>query len=470
MYEKYLIQTQGFRNVSENGSVVGFEVSIRLAYYRGIALTLINGLKLIVDGEVFEGEQLRLRVAGRSFSMAELAREEQLRWEFDQSATLRVSKAGGLAPGSHRLQVLQTIKPAYIPGAGFIGDATKEMTLGPEHRPASKIKLGVSLYSYQEEFYTRAMSLEDCVAEVSAIGAQGVQLIPEQMMPNYPNPPAQWVERWHQLMQRHGTRPTLIDTFVDVDCGGHRRLSIKEGVEQLVTQMKLAKSLGFGVIRPTTGPVAEAAPELIREALPHAEELDVRIAPEIHAPITLKGKYIESYLELIAKTNTRHLGLTLDLGIFCKRFPPPALALARRLGVQPAIVDFLDRSFREGSDARQVLEQVVRMGANEVDQKFARTFPYYGPSTNQPQELRAIIPYIFNIHGKFYEINTAGVEESIPYDEIIQQLVDGGYSGYIDSEYEGQRLTQDAFTTDSCEQVRRHHLMLDRALKKAQAH
>jgi hypothetical protein len=43
-------------------------------------------------------------------------------------------------------------------------------------------------------------------------------------------------------------------------------------------------------------------------------------------------------------------------------------------------------------------------------------------------------------------------------------LREAGYSGYINSEYEGQRLTQDAFETDSCEQVRRHHVMLRRLL------
>ena len=43
-------------------------------------------------------------------------------------------------------------------------------------------------------------------------------------------------------------------------------------------------------------------------------------------------------------------------------------------------------------------------------------------------------------------------------------LVEGGYSGYINSEYEGQRWIQDVFEDDSVEQVRRHHVMLKRLL------
>ena len=43
-------------------------------------------------------------------------------------------------------------------------------------------------------------------------------------------------------------------------------------------------------------------------------------------------------------------------------------------------------------------------------------------------------------------------------------LVEGGYDGYINSEYEGQRWIQDAFEVDSTEQLRRHHVMLKRLL------
>jgi hypothetical protein len=42
--------------------------------------------------------------------------------------------------------------------------------------------------------------------------------------------------------------------------------------------------------------------------------------------------------------------------------------------------------------------------------------------------------------------------------------VEGGIDASIVSEYEGQRHTQDAFETDSCEQVRRQHVMLRRLL------
>jgi Domain of unknown function (DUF6379)/Xylose isomerase-like TIM barrel len=466
MYDKYLIQTQGFQNAHDGGRAVGFEVGIRIGYYRGVALALISGLTLIVDGEVFEGELLRFKIRGRAYSMDQLSREETARWEFGETATLVAARPGGLTAGAHDVEFVQSIKPAYIPGNGFVSRTKKRLTLAPARAAsAARVQRGVSLYSYQEEYYTRSMSLDDCLAEVAAIGATGVQLISEQMIPGYPNPPAVWVERWHESLREHRLKPTLMDTFVDVDCGGHRNLSLEEGVQRLVEQMKLAKSLGFDRIRPTTGPVADSAPELLRAALPHAEELDVRIAPEIHAPIELKGPYVESYLELIARTGTRHLGFTLDFGIFCQRLPPAFLARALRDGAQPRVVEFVERAFVDRTPQSQVLAQVERIAANHADQMLGWMYGAFGPASNDPKDLAPLIPHIFNVHGKFYEITPEGVEESIPYDAVVGALVAGGYAGHIDSEYEGQRLTQDIYPTDSCEQVRRHHLLLARTLR-----
>ena len=48
---------------------------------------------------------------------------------------------------------------------------------------------GVSFYSYQEEYYKHEMNLEDCFAELGSMRASGVQLIAEEMVPNYPNSP-----------------------------------------------------------------------------------------------------------------------------------------------------------------------------------------------------------------------------------------------------------------------------------------
>ncbi len=74
------------------------------------------------------------------------------------------------------------------------------------------------------------------------------------------------------------------------------------------------------------------------------------------------------------------------------------------------------------------------------------------------------MPCIFHIHAKFYEMLDDGREYSIPYEKIVPVLIEGGYDGYLSSEYEGNRHIQDALEVDSIEQVRRQHAMFRRLL------
>jgi sugar phosphate isomerase/epimerase len=76
-----------------------------------------------------------------------------------------------------------------------------------------------------------------------------------------------------------------------------------------------------------------------------------------------------------------------------------------------------------------------------------------------PRDLLPHMDYLFHIQAKFYEMVDDSHEYSIPYDEIIPVLVEGGYRGYLSSEYEGNRHIEDAFPVDSIEQVRRQHAM-----------
>ena len=75
------------------------------------------------------------------------------------------------------------------------------------------------------------------------------------------------------------------------------------------------------------------------------------------------------------------------------------------------------------------------------------------------------------MHGKFYQMTEIPGEpghyedKAINYADPIRILNEEGFTGYIDSEYEGQRHQQDrgmAYLPDEVEEVRRHHEMLQR--------
>jgi hypothetical protein len=312
----------------------------------------------------------------------------------------------------------------------------------------SKIKLGVSLYSYQHAIYTREMTTEECLAELNSIGAEGVQLINEVTIPNYPNPPGSWVDQWFGWMEKYKLTPTLLDTFVDVYWGGrHAPMSLQESIDTLVMHLKLAKRLGFTVVRPTSRDVQKPYPELFEGIVPHAEKLNVKVAPELHSPIPLKmdGAFVSSILEIVLKTGTQHLGFALDMGdLPLGGMRPMGAAQGGSQGGAPS----------GGSQG----------GAPQGPQDSAMMKMMMASAQNSPQDVKPLVPYIFNIHGKFTDMTSEQTHKT--YEETFKILVEEGYNGYIDSEYEGQRGLQNQWCIhiDEAEQVRQHHVMMRKLL------
>jgi hypothetical protein len=110
-----MICTRDFRNVSRGGQITGFQVKIRINYYRGCYLSMIDTVRLVVDGEEFTSDKMTFSVGDRSYSFEQLAREKNARWFFGDPATLTVQKTGGLHPGMHTVQLGLFIRNSYIP-------------------------------------------------------------------------------------------------------------------------------------------------------------------------------------------------------------------------------------------------------------------------------------------------------------------------------------------------------------------
>ena len=72
------------------------------------------------------------------------------------------------------------------------------------------------------------------------------------------------------------------------------------------------------------------------------------------------------------------------------------------------------------------------------------------------------MPYVVHVHGKFYGFDENGDEPSIDYPAIFKVFTEGGYDGYISSEYEGSAFT-DEF--DAFDQVEKQHKLFKKILK-----
>jgi len=115
MFDRYMIVEDAVRNVRRDGKAVGFEFGARIAYYRGLGLSMVEGLDVTVDGEKVPRENLRFAVGDKTFTLDKMETEYEARWEFGEVATVTVLKDGGLAPGEHRLELVENLRVAYMP-------------------------------------------------------------------------------------------------------------------------------------------------------------------------------------------------------------------------------------------------------------------------------------------------------------------------------------------------------------------
>jgi sugar phosphate isomerase/epimerase len=316
------------------------------------------------------------------------------------------------------------------------------------------IKRGVSLYSYQEEYFLRKFSLEDCIAKSAGFGAKGIELLGEQMVPGFPKLTDAFVDQWFGWMEKYGTTPTCHDAFLDTKRYKHRLLTQDEEVESVIRDLKFAKRLGFKIIRI----LVSTSPETMEKCIPHAEEYGVKMGIEVHAPFHFEQPWILRHIDLMDRTGSKFYGFVPDMGIFTNRYPRVQRDRFVRSGVRPEIADYICDAYQKRVFAEYIVGNVREMGAIPIEIAMAENTRHQ--TWSNPKRLLEHMPRIFHIHGKFYEMVDDRREYGIPYEQIVPLLQQGGYDGYISSEYEGNRHIEDAYPVDSAEQVRRHQQML----------
>ena len=325
----------------------------------------------------------------------------------------------------------------------------------------SNIKRGISIYSFQEKYYRKEMTLADCIATASKLGVTGFEMLSDQMIPGYPsikyNLSDEFLQTWRGLMQQYPIKPIAFDVYGETKLRKGRTTPDADVIAELLELMKTADALGFKILRLTFHlPIS-----VVEAMIPHAEERGMKLALEVHAPHLLTGEWVQNIIELALRTKTKSLGLMPDMGIFCKKVPRLVLDESLRQGATPKIVDFMSQVYNDRRIPKDLVEQVRAMGGNEADEWLALRLGIGVWTYHDPKNLLTYMPHIFHIHGKFYEMTEDLREPDVAYESIMPLLIEGGYDGFIMSEYEGQRLTHGIdLGYDEVEQVRRHQQML----------
>jgi sugar phosphate isomerase/epimerase len=342
---------------------------------------------------------------------------------------------------------------------------------------AMAIKRGVSFYSYQQEQFFGRMNWKDMIRELhDNLHCDGVEIIDESTIPHYPFPPQEFIYDWNNELARYNMKAVTKDIYLDVHQFRDHVMNHREAAERLKYDIKLAAQMGFENVRCLCMVPIDA----IEMALDTAVKYNVRIGKEIHAPYPIKydpgregGQMVVEVIDLIKKTGTKHLGLVPDMGIF--QHSPARVNVEHQLRIinDPKLRDFVEN--RIGSMAPEDVDAAIEKdfpNLGHMQKRMLRMFTMT-KSAAQPEDILEIVPYILSIHGKFYEMTEIPgkpgqyEDKSIDYANPIEYLKKGGYDGYINSEYEGQRSQQDRgyeYLANEVEEVRRHHEMLARLI------
>ena len=105
------------KNTEVDGEIVGFELQTHITYYRGIPLSMVNDIKVKVDGEQAPREDILCSVDNGEywFTLDEMETVVNHKWEYGEPMIVRVVKKGGLEKGNHEVELTVIVRTAYIP-------------------------------------------------------------------------------------------------------------------------------------------------------------------------------------------------------------------------------------------------------------------------------------------------------------------------------------------------------------------
>lgn len=331
----------------------------------------------------------------------------------------------------------------------------------------AQIKRSVSLYSYQDEYCRKRMSLNDIFDDLDAMGVEGIEFISDQMLKGSPFPSTDELGKWDKVIGSHKVKPICNDVFINMTLFHNRVLRKKEAVASLENEIRLAKRLGFPLIRL----VSLTPPDVVEACLDCAAKENVIMALEIHAGMSFDNPSSKAFTDMMFRVNSPLLGLVVDTGIFCRKHPKTATDFFLSLGLNPAIPGYIDRIFEQGSDPLRcfkngIPEDLEKLIKTQTDREYVIFSDGY---ENSPCSIMdPFIPYIKHIHGKCYGFKEDGEEYSINFGEIIRYLYQKGYNGHIATEYEGNRFVPVGGIADGKRNVHIHQALLKKRIDECE--
>ncbi len=110
-----VVVDDSLKNIKANGKNVGYQFDIRLSYYRGHFLSVIDEFGVKVDGQEVPAEAIKFCINGKEFSPIEFDKCYTEFWQVIEPATIKVFSPGGLSEGEHEIDVTLFLRSPYMP-------------------------------------------------------------------------------------------------------------------------------------------------------------------------------------------------------------------------------------------------------------------------------------------------------------------------------------------------------------------
>jgi uncharacterized protein DUF6379 len=126
VFDQYIVCAENFR--ARDDGRTGGVVEVRMPYYRGLGLSMVEAVDLVLDGKPVPPSRTTFTVHGNAYTFGQLPQVFNDRWEMGERAQLAFETDEPLAPGEHDVAVSVRLRISYMPVPGGGRDA-KRLTL-----------------------------------------------------------------------------------------------------------------------------------------------------------------------------------------------------------------------------------------------------------------------------------------------------------------------------------------------------
>jgi sugar phosphate isomerase/epimerase len=325
------------------------------------------------------------------------------------------------------------------------------------------LKLGTTLYSMTPAFHGRELTFEQLVRKVAAEGlGPGLEVVGFQSIRGFPVITDEFAGWFKDLIAETGLTLSCLGINADMLIDPDVPMTEDESVAYHERQLEAAARLGFPLVRYQW----LAGPSVIERLVPLAEKLGVKMGLEIHAPHHSQHPDVLAYREMYARANSPMLGWIPDFGSTARAVPPSFFEAQRQQGCPDDLIELAQEFWLEDGEpyARRDRYIAAARAKGYPDRQIMSLVIIFGLfSRAAPESWAELMPECIHIHGKFFDFDDDGNEIAVDYARVLPVFVEGGYDGYMSSEYEGHMWTD----ADGFDKIRRHHAMATRILEAA---